>query len=256
MSGYTLTWKTHGPPSLADGAMIRPDTLGMMEADKLRAVRLNVGSQTVPLGDLFDVSGTPGDTLTLRGAPPLPRLGAKMTSGTLLIEGDAGDGLGASMRGGLIRVSGKAGHRVGGPDYTTERGMTGGEIVVAGDTGDYAGLRMRRGMIVITGSAGKSPGFRMLAGTLVIARGTLDAPGLEMRRGTIVSLDATSPPAQCPWLVEEGTFPASSLTAYLLLVARLRALGASGESGATERLMLSSGDRFELGKGELWQRRS
>lgn len=256
MSGYTLTWKAHGPPALADGAMIRPDTLGVMEADKLRAVRLNVGSQSLPLGDLFDVSGTPGDTMTLRGAPALPRLGAKMTSGTLLIEGDAGDGLGASMRGGLIRVSGKAGHRVGGPDDTSERGMTGGEIIVSGDAGDYAGLRMRRGMIVITGSAKKSPGFRMLAGTLVVARGTLDAPGLEMRRGTIVSLDTTSPPAQCPWLVEEGIFPASSLTAYLLLAARLRALGLPVEARVTERLMLFSGDRFELGKGELWQRRS
>ncbi|MCE9591469.1 MAG: formylmethanofuran dehydrogenase subunit C [Planctomycetes bacterium] len=257
MSGYTLTWKPHGPPALADGAALRPDVLGALAPDALRAVALKVGRDSVPLGDLFDVSGESGPTLTLRGVPPLPRMGAKMVSGELIIEGNTGDDLGASMRGGVIRVRGRAGHRVGGPDYTSDRGMTGGEIVVSGDAGDYAGLRMRRGLIAIGGAAARSPGFRMLAGTVVVARGALDSPGLEMQRGTVVALDSSVTPARHAWFQCEGEFPLTSMPAALLLVRRLAELKATNGSVAANAVVnLSSGDRFGLGKGELWQIRS
>lgn len=260
-TGYTLTWKTRDTsdtsPSLADGGMLRPDILGVQSIEQVRATTVARGNEHASLGDFFDVSGEAGPRLVVRGAPPLPRMGARMAEGELIVEGDAGDELGAAMRGGVIRVAGRAGHRAGGPDYTSEHGMNGGEIVIAGEAGDYVGLRMRRGLIVVGGRAGRSPGYRMLAGTVVVMRGELNEPGLEMRRGTVVGLDVSTGRQRHAWMREEGTFPTSSITAAGLLLRRMNELGIAPDPAVLGgALRLSSGDHFELGKGELWQRLS
>lgn len=267
MNHHVLTWRSFaaGEARPIDGSALRPDTLGLLDATAIAKTPVRIGREIVNLGDVCTietkpvVSPSPSDepTLTLRNAPLMQRIGANMASGTLVIEGDAGDRLGASMRGGLIRVTGCAGHNLGGPDDTSDRGMTGGTIVIGGEAGDCVGHRMRRGLIAVQGRAGKSPGYRALAGTVVVGRGELDHPGLEMRRGTILALDRAAAPPESPLpanFVPDGLFAVEAMTVLRLLFHRLRSLGVNfGDAGAMHRkYLLASGDRFELGKGELW----
>jgi formylmethanofuran dehydrogenase subunit C len=206
------------------------------------------------LGDAFDIEGQPGDTLTLRGLAPLPGLGAGMTRGRLVIQGDAGDDLGAAMTGGEIHVRGNAGDRAGGPSPQGRVGMNRGVIVIHGNAGDDAGLRMRRGLLAVAGNVGRSPGYRMIAGTIVAGRGPLDYPGLEMQRGTIISLDPQASIQTGPSFAADNIFEASSMAVLGLMLRQLRTLGMDiTDAMERGRWRLSSGDRFELGKGELWQ---
>lgn len=265
MNLHTLTWRSFaaGEAHPIDGSALRPDTLGPIDAAAIAKTQIRIGRETVNLGDVCTIdtqSSAPSSNapiLVLRNAPLMQRVGANMASGTLTIEGDAGDRLGASMRGGIIRVLGRAGHDVGGTDDTSDRGMTGGTIVIHRDAGDSVGHRMRRGLIAVQGRAGKSPGYRAFAGTVVVARGALDHPGIEMRRGTILALDRAAAPAKSPLpanFVPDGVFAVEAMTVLRLLFRRLQELGVNfGDAGAMHRkYLLASGDRFELGKGELW----
>lgn len=269
-TGYTL--RLRADQTWHNAAILRPDVLG----------DLSPGQVSEKLGTAFDITGTQGQTLTLIGLPPLDGIGAHMTRGTLIVQGPVGDDLGASMTGGTLRVQGNAGDRVGGPaleqyedvlpsdaantntktagnkkpakEGHARRGNNGGTIIIHGSAGDYPALRMRRGLIVITGHAGKSPGYRMIAGTIVIAKGDLQMPGLEMQRGTIVSL---SPDAQMHTqsrFAIDGEFAASSLSVVGLLLTQLSKLGLDITPAMRQgQWRLASGDRLELGKGELWQ---
>ena len=269
MNHHVLTWRSFavGDARPIDGSALRPDTLGPLDASAIAKTPVRIGRDLVHLADVCSIETTPvamptpsdAPTLTLRNAPQMRRVGANMAAGTLIVEGDVGDRLGASMRGGLIRVIGRAGHDVGGPDDTSDRGMTGGTIVVHRDAGDFAGHRMRRGLIAIAGRAGKSPGYRALAGTVVVGRGALDHPGLEMRRGTILALDRAAAPPESPLpanFVPDGVFAVEAMTVLRLLFQRLRWLRVDvGDAAAMRsKYLLASGDRFELGKGELWLR--
>lgn len=131
MSGYTLTYRGSMSLNFTDGSMLRPDVLGQLPPKEVQA----------RLGDAFEISGEPGETLTLRNAPPLHRLGERMNGGELIVEGDAGDYAGFQMRRGLIVVRGKAGAS---PGYR----MSAGTIVVEHGPLDHPGLEMRRGTIV------------------------------------------------------------------------------------------------------------
>lgn len=254
-TGYTL--RLRQAKQWHDSAILRPDIIGQWPIQKLQE----------KLGDTFEISGTQGPTLTLQGLNTLPGLGAHMASGALVIQGDAGDDLGAAMTGGVIHVHGSAGNNVGGPalgQYDSNndsnnkgdarRGMNGGTIVVHGNAADYPGLRMRRGFIAIDGHAGKSPGYRMLAGTIVIAKGQLDNPGIEMQRGTIVSLSPQSDEQSQERFATDSVFETQSLSIIGLLLTQLKSLGLEvSDSMRQGKWRLLSGDRLEIGKGELWQ---
>ena len=256
MSGYVLTYRNTSMPALVDGSLLRPDTLGVLDRAAIGAVLLPLGRTRVPLTKCFDIEGSEGSMLVIRKAPLLDRLGANMASGTLIIEGDAGDDLGASMTGGLIRVHGNAGHRVGGPAVTSKRGMTGGEILIDANAGDYAGFLMRRGLIAIAGHTGKSPGYRMLAGTIVLGSPCDSHPGLEMQRGSIIGCDQMKVAAS---FSASGTIAASAMPAMLMVLRRLRSLQWKCESGplatscdaASGAWRLWSGDGLTLNKGEV-----
>lgn len=262
MSGYTLTWVGDSVPRPwpADGAFLQP-ALSELDPLALSAWPIRIGHTTRTLDHFFKIDGDLAEKnaprkLTVRNAPRWSRVGARMTGGELIIEGDVGDELGASMTGGLIRVTGSAGHRVAGPDFGTTRGANGGTIIVNGNVGDYAGLRMRRGLVFVGGSAGASPGFRMLAGSIVIAHGALDHPLLEARRGTVLSLEHSIDTIGLRGLhlLSDEKYPVESIAALRLLLSHLRSLGvAIDESVFNGTAELWSGDRFELGKGELWQ---
>ena len=259
--GYTLALK---PGAVwADGPMLRPDLLGGLAPDALRA----------RLGDAFDIQGQPGEVLSVRGLGAIHGLGAHMAHGTLIIHGHAGDDLGAAMSGGTIHVHGDAGDCIGGPCLgvydrhlpdevkqhrasrgLSRQGMTGGRIVVHGDAGDYAGLRMRRGMIAIAGHAGHSPGYRMIAGSVVVGQGDLHQPGLEMQRGTIVSLSPEAGIHTAGRFRTDSTLEASAAAVIGLMLNELRKLDITIAPELFEgRWRLASGDVMQSGKGEIWQ---
>lgn len=250
---YFLRWKAVAPIP-TDGSFLRPDTLASLEPAALAATPVRVGRSWVRLEQLFDIEGGPGDGLSVFGAPPLDWCGAGMQSGDLWIEGNAGDDLGASMRGGSIRVGGNAGSQVGGPLPGSDRGMVGGHIVIDGDASDYAGLRMRRGVIAVKGKCGKSPGYRMLAGTILVGTGPLDYAGVEMRRGTIINLDAEHAFEGNAAFAAEGVFDSAAMPVARLLLKDMKRHGWVIDPAVLGgRYRLFSGDRFELGKGEIWQ---
>jgi len=267
MNRLTLTWKQDAPRPV-DGAFLNPASFAGMSLQAIRQLPVRVGRANVALGEMCDVemTGTGGDReqsahVTLVGAPPLDRLGAGMTGGALVVDGDVGDDLGASMSGGSIHVKGSAAHHVGGPDISASRGMTGGTIAIEGDAGDFVGLRMRRGMIVVAGRCGRSPGYRMLAGSVVVGQGPIDAPGLEMRRGTIISLDQEHLVALGGSFVEATASQALSAAACPAVLLTIReAIGhiEGLPSVASDRLphghlRLWHGDGFELNRGEIIQ---
>jgi formylmethanofuran dehydrogenase subunit C len=68
-----------------------------------------------------------------------------MTSGTILVEGDAGHEIGHSLRRGLIAIGGKAGDLAG-------FNMLAGTILLFGDTGIRLGAAMKRGTIGVLGT--------------------------------------------------------------------------------------------------------
>ncbi len=273
MNRYTLTYRSPDRrPALIDGSLLRPDTLCTLDRAALAGTMLPIGRTMVPLSELFDITNPDSSpdsshpssdsarhaSLTIVSAPPLDRLGANMTHGRLIIEGDAGDDLGASMTGGIIRVAGNAGHRVGGPAVTSRRGMTGGEILIDGNVGDFAGFLMRRGLIAIAGTTGKSPGYRMLAGTIVLRSLCTDQPGLEMQRGTILCLDDVRIGAS---FIQGGLIAATAMPAMLMLIRRLEQLEWPRDwqrrmitrevAGGSWRLW--SGDSLSINKGEVLQ---
>ncbi len=253
-NGYTLTYRSTSGIAPVDGSPLRPDTLGRLDRADLAAVTLPVGRERVPLGELFNIEGEPGDTLTLRDPPPLDHLGAQMESGELIIHGDAGDDLGASMSGGRIVVHGHCGERIGGPSPTGRRGMTGGEIIIFGDAGACAGYRMRRGLISIAGRAGKLPGYRMIAGTLALGVAAPDA-GIGMKRGTIVCLDERTPLPLAHGFASVGRFETLAIPAIRLVLRRLAKLGLTTAATVIEdEYEVYSGDGLELNRGEVWQR--
>jgi formylmethanofuran dehydrogenase subunit C len=203
MSGLTLTYKDS------------PDSL------PVNVDRLLPGLDPDLFTEQFIIECSPENRLTLRNLPVVDGLGAHMSDGELVIEGDVGCELGAQMRGGIIRVM--------------------------GNCGDRAGMRMRRGMITIAGSAGATPGFRMTAGTIVIGRGPYDHPGLEMRRGTIICLDGECGVGENGAFALAGEYELAAMPA-LSLIAR-----SGGFDVKHNRWRLLTGDRFELNKGEVWQ---
>ena len=254
MSGYTLTWHAETPAAWAiDGAQLAPDRLAGLGPDELADVELAAAGRRLPLARVFRIAGEPGSSLTVRGAPPLDRLGAGMRSGQLAIAGDAGDDLGAGMRGGRIAVHGSAGDRVAGPLEPAGPGARGGTIHVAGDAGAHAALRMRRGLVGIGGACGPSPALRMLAGTLAVGSGPIAGAGREMQRGTVLALEPAkddSPPAA---FRRAGVFPAGDLVALRLILRSLRAAGMSPAGDENDAVALYRGDRFETNKGEIFQ---
>jgi formylmethanofuran dehydrogenase subunit C len=206
MSGLILTVRDPaGPPIDMTGVL--PDA----KAD----VSLIRGRERHRLDDLFTLeAGGPPGTLILRpGGAVLDGVGAGMTAGEIMVEGDCGALAGRGMRGGTLivqgscgafaaaemaggrmRIAGDAGDFLGAPLAGSPRGVTGGSVVVAGNAGDRVGERMRRGLITVQGRVGELCGARMIAGTIVVGGGCGVGLGLAMRRGTIVLSNAPAPP--------------------------------------------------------------
>lgn len=267
MSSLVLTLRER-PLQRVDLSAVTPDRVAGQARAAIAALTVSSGNQRLRVDKLFALSGAPGDEIVIRaGCDLLDRIGADMTRGRIVVEGDAGAYLGFGMSGGTIEVSGGAGAyaatgmrdgeiRIGGNagDFLAaalpgdHQGMRGGIVLVRGDAGDRAGDRMRRGTLLIEGNAGDYCASRMVAGTIAVLGSVGRFPALAMRRGTLLLQQA--PAALLPTFNESGTFPFSFLT---LLARSWRGLpgrfGTASLEGSPYRRFM--GDLANDGRGEI-----
>ncbi len=253
---------------------ITPDALRDKDLAEIEQLAIYHGNEQLPLGELFSVSGDASDA-RLEWSGELAGvhwIGAKMTDGSMHIEGDAGRHIGSQMRGGeihvhgnagdwvggemhrgLIRVHGRAGHLVGSAYRGSPRGMTGGTILVDGDVGNELGHSMRRGLIAVGGNTGDLAAFNMLAGTILIfgTSGIRHAAG--MKRGTLAFLGESHPPL-LPTFRHACRFRPDAMS---LLLAELRQHDFDVPADVfVADYDLYNGDLIEGGRGEILLRTS
>ncbi|MET7242602.1 formylmethanofuran dehydrogenase subunit C [Methylobacterium sp. EM32] len=259
----TLTLR-EPPPERLDLAGITPAALaGLSEAE---AARLPVGTSRrgLTLGDCFALHLDGSEELRILGASDrLDRVGAGLSLGRIVVEGDVGQRLGAGMTGGTLTVTGSAGpfagtaatggtiriagdaaDSAGGAVHGAACGLDGATLVIGGCAGDRLGDRMRSGLIVAK-RAGVHAGARMIAGTIV-ADALGDHPGYGMRRGTLV---AARHGVLLPTFVETGR---QDLVVLRLLAKSLEAVAPEAASLLRAPLRRYGGDLATLGKGELF----
>lgn len=209
----TLTLKS--PLTLPiDVDSVLPENMVGANATQIGDRLIWCGKQQQPLRDFFDISGSAADDSTIQwqdcssgnGLARVNRIGQGMTTGTMLIRGDAGlqtgwrmqggrievhgnadDYLGAEMTGGSIVVTGDVGNHAGSRFNGEKIGMNRGQIFIQGAAGDGLGQGMRRGTIVVGEQVGKLVGWNMLAGTIICLQGCGPHPGAGMKRGTIIA---------------------------------------------------------------------
>ena len=269
MSTLTLTQRTPTDQRLDMGAFI-PERLAGMTTAEISRIPIFVGNRKEPAGELFDISGSPGERLhIIPSALNLDNLGKDMGRGDLHVEGDAGRWAGCSLRGGSLMVDGNTGdeagtgmtagrlqilgdtgERLGGTVPGATRGMSGGLIQVRGDAGDRVGERLRRGVILIEGDAGDYGGANMIAGTLVVLGLAGAMTGSGMRRGTLL---LTRPPRSLPSTFNDNGV--HELSFLGLLIGELEGLADLGAWAGKPRMSARRylGDLGDGGLGEiLW----
>jgi len=268
--GLKLTLRNQ-PEVPLEAEVISPDRLDAVAPAKAGALEVQYGNQKAALGDFFDIEAHGDDELRIEGDLSRVKLvgagmsrgrvvvegdvglhlGAAMSGGEILVEGKAGDWVGPEMRGGRITVKGDAGHAVGSAYRGSQIGMRGGEIIVHGCAGNEVGNTMRNGLIAIGGDCGDFAGVNMLAGTIVVL-GTLGIrSGAGMKRGSIVAMGGAEP---LPTFTHACRYQPSYLRLYLL---HLRRLGLPVEEGQIDGLYERwCGDSIELNRGELLVRQS
>ena len=200
------------------------------------------------LGELFDLTGDSNGRIRFTGDLELAdRMGAGMSAGDVVVEGNVGAEAGVSLAGGSLLIEGDAGPRAGAAPPGFKRGMTGGELVVRGSAGPEAGSAMRRGLVAIVGRAGDQAGLGMIAGTIVTFGAAGANSGLWSKRGSFVALGGIDLP---PTYAYACTYQPVHLK---LLLTRLRdtyglPVRPKHLNGFYRRY---SGDLAELGKGEI-----
>ena len=205
MNALTFTLKI-APQQSINCSALTPDNLAGKTAAEIGSINLASGRDQLLATDIFDISGSDVQQLCFKDSTAkLDYIGARMTSGSITIEGDAGAHLGAdmkngdihckgntaafaasNMRGGLLTIDGNTGDFLGAGSEGSRKGMLGGTVIVKGNAGDRVGDQMRRGLILIEGNAGDYCGSRMIAGTVGVL-GDLGAyTAFNMHRGTLL----------------------------------------------------------------------
>jgi formylmethanofuran dehydrogenase subunit C len=263
----SLTLALHTSPEVPlEAEAISPPTLMGLSESEIAALTLNHGNEQVRLGDFFKVNGRLNGELRLTGDLGRVKLiGAHMSGGRIVIEGNAGMHLGAGMSGGEIEVQGdasdwvgpemtggrivikgNAGHMIGATYRGSPVGIRGGEIIVLGHVGNETGNAMRGGLIAIGGDSGDFTGVNMLAGTIIVLGRLGLRNGAGMKRGTIVSMQTAQ---LLPTFSYACTYHPLFLRLYLL---HLRALGVPIEQDYIDgKYKRWSGDSIELNRGEI-----
>jgi formylmethanofuran dehydrogenase subunit C len=193
------------------GECICPDSLQGKTLAEIGAMIIWEGNKPRKLGELFRITEvkteTPfGNMIMIQGDVGKVRgIGARITSGEIVIHGNAGGHLGeemsggrvtvhgnvggwagSAMNGGTIEIYGDAGDYLGAPYRGSTIGMRKGKIAIHGNAGGEAGAHMRGGIIRIDGKAGQFSGFRMRDGTIFVQGDCLRRAGACMTNGKIV----------------------------------------------------------------------
>jgi formylmethanofuran dehydrogenase subunit C len=263
-----LVLQLRGPPEeRLDLSGLVPHLLAGKRFREIERIAINTSKRHVAVADVFRVR--PGGLETIRiegGSDRLDRIGHEMSTGEIIVEGDAGTQAGrrmqggrliiegcagpwaaSGMAGGLLQISGPAGERLGGSLPGETSGMRGGVALVRGGVGDRVGDHMRRGTIIVEGNAADDAGSRMIAGTLIICGSCGALPGYLMRRGTIVIGKRHG--ELSPTFTDCGIHPLVALRLMARFVRRHSARGAAVLSRPLRRWV---GDMGVLGKGELF----
>src|SRR5262245_45535841 len=263
--GLTLT--LHAQPEVPlEAEALKPERFEGLSVGKIAALGVLYGNRQASLGDFFRVDGQPDGELRLVGdltrvkmiGAAMTRgrilvegnvgmhLGAMMSGGEILVEGNAGDWVGAEMSGGSIVVKGNAGHLVGAAARGGRIGVRGGEIIVHGNAGNEIGSGMRRGLIAVGGNSGDFTGVNILAGTVVVLGRLGWRTGAGMKRGSIASCHSAD---LLPTFSYACTYRPISLRLVLAHL-RARGLGISHEQ-LVGRYRRWSGDGLEMNRGEV-----
>lgn len=169
------------------------------------------GNRKRTLGDLFKIEqgvDTSSEEANIRisgDVSKVGRIGTKMSTGRIIVEGDAGMHLGEEMKGGNITVTGNAaswagsmmkngtieikgdaGDYIGAAYRGSTEGMDGGEIIIHGNAGNEVGCFMRKGLIKVYGNVGQFVGIHMINGTIFIQGNSEGRAGAQMINGKIV----------------------------------------------------------------------
>jgi formylmethanofuran dehydrogenase subunit C len=263
VSALTLELRS-APDQRLDLGPLLPERLDGLKAKEIEA--LAIGTTRVPLsvGDAFKVTGGDASDVRFTGTDArCDKIGAGMTKGAIVVDGDAGAYLGAgmkkgkievsgsagvlagaSMAGGSIAIAGDAGERAGGINVGETLGMRSGVLTIGGNAGSLLGERMRRGLVIVCGDAGDYAGGRMVAGTILLKRRAGANAGFGLRRGTLIFVE---PPKDIlPTFGDCGVLEFDYLR---LLEHWLRANDKTVNLGARARRLM--GDMSVLGKGEM-----
>jgi formylmethanofuran dehydrogenase subunit C len=207
MSGFTLRLK--------QSPALRVDMRGVTPSADVQGLQVGYGNTLVPLAELFNITPRNDGRLVFEGdCSRCDRIGWQMDSGTLIVDGDAGDYAGAAMRGGAVIVRGHARDlaacEMAGGALTIEGsagdfaastlpgsmdGMRGGTLVIKGHVGARCADRMRRGTVVVFGNSGDFLASRLVAGTIALGGHAGAHVGYGMRRGSIVFAGAAPKPS-------------------------------------------------------------
>ena len=92
---------------------VTPDRVRQYTVTDVSKLPIFHGNRRVELGEFFDVNGDPasGEIMVRGDCSRIKLLGAKMTSGRMIIDGNAGWHTGAGMLGGELVIRGNAGDR-------------------------------------------------------------------------------------------------------------------------------------------------
>lgn len=213
MNGVTLTLKRE-PVASVDCRTLLPEALCAMTVEEIAGLSLNEGHTAKCVSDLFEVEISANENLLRikQATSALTYLGAGMTNGRLIVDGDVGDYLGYELQNGelivngnaqsyaasgqtngLIHVKGSVGDYAGGAADTKMQGLKGGTLMVSGTCGNYLGFKMRRGIIIAHEHVADHCANNIIAGTIILGGRCGSNLGLGMRRGTVIFLEKAKP---------------------------------------------------------------
>jgi formylmethanofuran dehydrogenase subunit C len=260
-----LTFELKGKPDQRlDLSPLVPAKLKDLKPKEIEALVIGTTRLKLCLGDAFKVKGTDVGSLRFVGTDGrCDKIGAALTEGEIVADGDAGAYLGdrmkggkivvkgsagvlagASMSGGSITIEGDAGERAAGIAVGETLGMRGGQLTIKGNAGPLLGERMRRGFVIVGGNAGDYAGGRIVAGTILLKRGVGRYAGFGLRRGSLIFLE--EPKDLLPTFCDCGVMEFD----YLRILDRW--LRSTGEhAGLGDRARRFMGDMAALGKGEM-----
>ncbi|MBI2191065.1 MAG: formylmethanofuran dehydrogenase subunit C [Planctomycetes bacterium] len=266
-------------PIPIEAECLSPDRLEGLAVKEIERLEVDHGNERARVADFFEVglrdgneaaviegdcsrvkhigAGMTRGLLVVDGNAGM-HAGAEMSGGRLEVRGNAGDWTGAEMRAGRIHIRGDAGHLLGGAYRGSRTGMRGGVILVEGSARNEVGCSMRRGLIAVRGQVGDFPGVSMHAGNILVGGLPGVRAGAGMRRGSLIFFGETPGDSQrqvelLPTFSYDCTYRPPFVSLYLkkLQSWKLSLPVPAGEG----RYRRYSGDLVESGKGEIlvWQ---